>query len=112
VCEPPVKTCGGCKRRAYCSKKCQSDDWLITGTGQRHKNWCGRYEYGEEDIDWEVVPVPNKGLGIVAKRFLPCGYRIMVEPVYTSPTDHPGTFSQINLFKIEFTILFQQQSWI
>jgi len=67
VCEPPAKTCGGCKERAYCSKKCQSIDWKITGTGQRHKNWCGLYEHGEEDIDWEVALVPSKGLGVRTK---------------------------------------------
>ena len=68
----------------------QVADWKDTGTGQRHKNWCGVHDYGEEDVDWEVIPVPNKGLGIVAKKFLPAGYRIIVEPVFTDPSDHPG----------------------
>jgi len=87
VCEPPIKKCSRCQRRAYCTKACQVADW---STGQCHKNWCCKFEYGEEDIDWEVVPVPNKGLGIVAKRFLPAGFRIIVEPVYTDPNGHPG----------------------
>jgi len=87
-----IKKCGGCKRRAYCSKECQTADWSVTGSGQRHKNWCSRYEYGEEDIDWEVIPVENKGLGVVAKRHLPVGYRIIVEPVYADVNDHPGQF--------------------
>ena len=37
---------------------------------------------GEEDIDWVVAPVqgnPNGTVGIVAKVFIPRGYRIMVE---------------------------------
>jgi len=86
----PVKLCGGCKKRAYCSKECQVADWKITGTGQRHKNWCGVHNHGEEDVDWEVVPVPNKGLGIIAKKLLPAGYRIIVEPAFSDPNDHPG----------------------
>jgi len=45
---------------------------------------------GEEDVDWEVVPIPNKGLGIIAKKLLPAKYRIMADPVYTDPHDHPG----------------------
>jgi len=87
-----IKQCDKCKKRVYCSHKCQSKDWSVTG--QCHKNWCGRYQYGEEDIDWEVLPVPNKGLGVLAKRFLPAGKRIIVEPVYTDPNDHPGLLLQ------------------
>ncbi len=89
-----VKLCDRCKKRAYCSDDCQEADWSITGTGQRHVNWCTIYEFGEEDVDWEVVPIPNKGLGIISKRFMPVGYKIMVDPVYTDPNDHPG---KINL---------------
>jgi len=87
-----IKNCSKCKKRAYCSKECQQKDWSVTGTGQRHKNWCCIYEYGEEDVDWEVVPVPNKGLGVRAKRFLPAGYRIIVEPDFKHPNDHPGFY--------------------
>jgi len=83
------KLCSGCCRRAYCSRKCQVADWSPSGTGQRHKNWC-KYECGEEDIDFQVVSVPGKGLGIVARRVIPTKYRIIVEPVYTSPSDHPA----------------------
>jgi len=83
--------CGKCKRRAYCSRECQISDWSSKGKGQRHVNWCcSGYEYGEEDIDWEVVKVPKKRLGIRAKRFLPAGYRIIVEPIFTDPHGHPG----------------------
>ena len=86
----PVKVCGGCRKRAYCSKECQKADWSITGTLQRHANWCAKCECGEEDIHWEVVPVPGKGLGVRAKKKLPTGFRIMADPVYTDPHDHPG----------------------
>lgn len=96
VCGFPTKKCGKCQRRAYCSKECQAADWSVKGKGQRHVNWCGRYEYGEEDIDWEVVPVPGKGLGVRAKRLIPAGYRIMVDPIFKGPNDHEG----INIFKI------------
>lgn len=78
----------------------------MKGSGQRHKLWCGRHDYGEEDVDWEVVPVPNKGLGIVAKRFLPAGFRIIVEPVFTNPHDHPGFQSFYILFRIIFNFQF------
>lgn len=103
VCGLPAKKCCGCKRRAYCSKLCQAADWKPTGVGQRHKNWCNQHEFGEEDVDWKVVPVPNKGLGIVAKRSLPAGYRIIVEPVFTNPKDHPGfIYNYITNFKFSF----------
>lgn len=88
---PAIRLCGGCKKRAYCSKDCQEADWSVTGQGQRHQNWCGKYECGEEDVEWEVVPVPGKGLGVVAKEFIPAKYRIIVEPVYRDPFSHPGT---------------------
>ncbi len=90
VCPLPAKLCSGCKRRAYCSRECQQKDWTKKGNGQGHANWCRHYEYGEEDVDWEVAPVPNKGLGIIAKRLIPAGYRILIEPVFTDPKAHPG----------------------
>jgi len=46
--------------------------------GQGHKKWCG-VTYGEEDLDWEVVPIEGKGLGLRALRDLPPLYRILVE---------------------------------
>jgi len=98
VCESPPKLCGGCKKRAYCSKECQAADWSRKGDGQRHVNWCRRYEYGEEDVDWEVVSIPNKGLGVRAKKLLPEGYRIIVEPVFTDPHGHLGIFLKIDCF--------------
>jgi len=95
---PLVKLCGGCKKRAYCSRECQLIDWPAGGKGQGHKHWCRRYECGEEDVDWEIVAVPGKGLGIVAKRTIPAKYRIIVEGVYTNPLAHPG-IPIINIFK-------------
>ena len=83
------KLCGGCHKRAYCSIKCQLADWSWTGIGQHHKYWC-KMDCGEEDIDFEVVPVPGKGLGIVAKNLIPAKYRIIVEGVHTDPLAHPA----------------------
>ena len=68
--------CGKCKKRRYCSKECQIEDW--NGKGQKHKNWCGK-DCGEEDKDWEVVSIEGKGLGVVAKRFFPSKSIIMVD---------------------------------
>jgi len=49
------------------------------GPGQGHKFWCG-LEYGEEDIDWEIREISaDKGLGVVALKTIPAGFRIMVE---------------------------------
>jgi hypothetical protein len=49
------------------------------GPGQGHKVWCG-LEYGEEDIDWEIREISaDKGLGVVALKTIPAGFRIMVE---------------------------------
>ncbi len=62
------------------------------GDGQRHINWCRRQECGEEGVDWEVVPIQNKGLGIRAKKSLPAGMKIIVEPVFSSPNAHSGLF--------------------
>ena len=64
-------------------------DWKPEGKGQGHKKWC-QYKCGEEDVDWHVVPIPGKGLGVVAKRTIPAGYRIIVEPVFSDPEGHPA----------------------
>lgn len=58
-------------------------DWSPSGKGQRHKNWC-RYDCGEEDVDFQVVALPGKGLGLVAKTFIPRKYRIIVESLFSS----------------------------
>ena len=94
----------GCKKRAYCPKECQRAGWSIKGDGQRHVNWCRRHECGEEDVDWEVVSIGNKGLGIRAKKLIPAGLKIIVEPVCSSPNDHPGSsfFKCYNSFSYIF----------
>jgi len=90
LCGFPAKLCGDCMKRAYCSKDCQRSDWSVKGNGQRHVNWCRRHERGEEDVDWEVVPIPNKLLGIRAKKLIPAGMKIIVEPSSSSPNGHSG----------------------
>jgi hypothetical protein len=83
-----IQLCGKCKRRAYCSQACQKLDWsLKNGDGQGHKNWCG-LGYGEEDVDFEVAPIPGKGLGLIAKRPIPIQFRILVEG--SCSKDHPA----------------------
>ena len=78
----PAKVCSKCHKRAYCSRECQVADWKPQDKGQGHKTWC-QYECGEEDVNWEVVPVPGIGLGIVARRTIPAVYRIIDEPVFS-----------------------------
>jgi hypothetical protein len=53
-------------------------DWKTSSGGQGHKSWCD-LGCGEEDVDWEVVTIDGKGLGIRAKRFIPKMTRIMVD---------------------------------
>jgi hypothetical protein len=72
-----VKLCGGCHKRAYCSKECQRKDWK---GGQGHKNWC-QLDCGEEDVDWEIVPFGEKGFGLRAMREFKAFSRIMVDVV-------------------------------
>ena len=84
-----ARMCGKCQKRAYCSRECQAQDWPRHGAGQGHKDWCG-HQCGEEDVDWQVTPVPGKGLGIVAKKNMPAGFRIMVEHAFTDPCGHPA----------------------
>lgn len=79
--EPMV--CGQCARRCYCSKSCQKQDWKCNSIGQGHKKWCS-LGTGEEGVDWEVRFISkNKGLGIVALRDLPPGFKIIVEKALT-----------------------------
>jgi len=88
ICGEEIKKCGKCRKRAYCSKECQTADWTPNEkNGQGHKNWCGT-DCGEEDIDWIVTPVPGKGLGLVALRDIPAAYPIIVAAVVDKT--HPG----------------------
>ena len=82
-----VMTCGACKRRCYCSRTCQAADWKPNGTGQGHKNWCQLY-CCEEGIDWDVLPVPGKGLGLIALKFIPSKSRIIVDAI--RDINHPA----------------------
>ena len=75
--------------------------------GQGHKNWC-KLKCGEESLEWEVVEIPSKGLGLRALSFIPCLSRIMVDglramddPVLQSLEPKEGTLSQ----KIELNSL-------
>lgn len=86
VSDEKIKLCGKCRKRAYCSRECQVSDWSSGGKGQGHKNWC-HVECGEEDIDWKVCEVSGKGLGLVATRFIPAKYRMLVDPCHTE-NDH------------------------
>jgi hypothetical protein len=77
-----TKTCGGCKKRAYCSVQCQRNDW--GSNGQCHRIWC-KVECCEEDVDWEVRECPDKrkGLGIFALRDIPPMSRLLVDKTFT-----------------------------
>jgi hypothetical protein len=84
--------------------------------GQGHKMWCGQMTYyrlyyyspilntvgryrsfnggvtcGEEDLDWKVVPIEGKGLGVVALRHIPANSRIMADSCQPTPESHPKT---------------------
>lgn len=83
-----VKRCGKCNRRPYCSRECQVIDWNHNQKGQCHKLWCGK-AYGEEDEDWEVVPVEH-GLGVVALRPIPIHFPIIVERGLENENLHMG----------------------
>lgn len=84
-----VVMCEICKSRAYCSSACQARDWDPEADGQGHETWCS-LQVCEEGLDWEVRPISGKGLGVVAKRYIPRLSRVMVE----SPRDltFPGVF--------------------
>ncbi|KYR00237.1 hypothetical protein DLAC_03396 [Tieghemostelium lacteum] len=85
-----VKMCGGCKKRSYCSRDCQVNDW--GAVGQHHKQWC-KEQICEEDIDWEIrETVDGKGLGVFSKRLLPKHTRIMVDRGYRKIEDVPLPF--------------------
>ena len=91
LCSSP-KLCGGCKKRAYCFREFRIKDCPAGGKGQGHKNWCRRYECGEEFVDCEIVAVPGKGLGVVAKKTISDKHRIIVEGIFTNPLAHPASY--------------------
>jgi hypothetical protein len=72
----------------FCSHAYRKIAWSFkNGDGQGHKNWCG-LGYGEEDVDFEVAPIPGKGVGLIAKRPIPIQFRILVEDCCSK--DHPA----------------------
>ena len=70
--------CERCSRRSYCSIECMHRDSDPTGEGQGHSIWCS-LNVCEEGEDWTVKPVPGKGLGVVAKKFIASRSRILVD---------------------------------
>lgn len=67
------RKCGRCRRRLFCSKACQSEDWI---DGQ-HKVYCSRT--GEMGTDVNVEEVPGKGMGLVTLRPFKKWEKILVE---------------------------------
>jgi len=72
------------------SRLCQAKETdSFTSTG----SMSGRNEYREKDVNWEVVPISNKELGIRDRTLLPegfSGFEIIFEPTFTSPHGYPG----------------------
>ncbi|KAJ8604516.1 hypothetical protein CTAYLR_000929 [Chrysophaeum taylorii] len=70
--------CGKCKKRVFCSRACQVQDWK-----RGHKQWCGRS--GEAGFEFEVrEALGSKGLGVFALVDMKRGFKIMAErPVAT-----------------------------
>ena len=79
LCEPLF--CAKCKKRTYCSKKCQKLDWSKS-SGQGHKIWCSQ-DVGENGIDWIIRECPDKGLGVFAMRNIPIGFKICVDRAWS-----------------------------
>ena len=68
-------SCGRCRRRLYCSRECQLDDWK-----EGHKYWCGHA--GEINFDFELGECEgNRGIGMFALRVFEPGEKIFVERV-------------------------------
>ena len=91
VCENATgKKCQGCEHVYYCSVVCQKSHW------KEHKPACeilrknlvkdDREELrkrNKEAPSYEIVPIPGKGMGIVAKRKIKEGELILKEqPVF------------------------------
>lgn len=72
---PKLLRCGKCKKRSYCSKACQLNDWK----GGAHKQWCGAS--GELGHDIIVCPAEGKGIAMFSTRAFARGEKIMVERV-------------------------------
>lgn len=69
-------SCPSCPR-LYCGPACCSFD------ESTHSFWCGKV--GEKGIDFEVIPIKGKGLGLITKRAFERGEKILAErPVATT----------------------------
>ena len=69
-----VKRCGKCKKRIYCSRDCQLNDWKFGG----HRHWCGIA--GELGHDVAVRSIgATKGRGLFALRRFSRGDKLLVE---------------------------------
>lgn len=73
--------CGQCKKRHYCSKECQKNDWKYGG----HKFWCidssksDTKSPGELGVDFEIRDSDGKGLGLFALRDFEINDKVIVE---------------------------------
>ncbi|EKX51628.1 hypothetical protein GUITHDRAFT_134519 [Guillardia theta CCMP2712] len=65
--------CGKCRKRHYCNRECQVEDWKLG----RHKTWCGKA--GEVGYDFQVVDIAGKGKGVIALRGFAKAERVMYE---------------------------------
>lgn len=84
--EAKVTLCTGCDRRAYCSNSCQTLDW--DNGGQSHTIWC-KLGCLEEDLDWEIIEVEGKGLGMVSKVVIKPFTRILIDKWFENGDGHP-----------------------
>lgn len=64
--------CGKCKKRLFCSKECQRQDWKVG-----HRVYCGKS--GELGFDFEIRQVHGFGLGVFALQSFQKNDKIMVE---------------------------------
>ncbi len=55
---------------------------------------------GKEDVDWEAVPIANRGLGIRAKKLIPAGLKMIFEPIYSAQM-----VIQVNSYKNLFFVM-------
>ena len=65
--------CGKCKKRAYCSKPCQLNDWKLG----LHKQWCGNSgEFGHDVVARSTI---DGQFGMFATRHFARGAKLLVE---------------------------------
>jgi hypothetical protein len=87
-------SCGKCKKRSYCSKECQTEDWK-KGC---HKHWCGIA--GELGYDFEIkdTGVEGKGLGVYALRDFKRNDKIMAERPAMRSEDDPDVINNPSVY--------------